>query len=48
MERNGAAPEVIDNATKAVQSFAVYGFPESYAISFAIIASASQLKIVES
>ncbi len=41
MERNGARPEVIDAVTKAVQSFAVYGFPESHAISFAILAYAS-------
>ncbi|MEQ1861210.1 MAG: error-prone DNA polymerase [Chthoniobacteraceae bacterium] len=41
MERGGASPEVIDAVTKAVQSFAVYGFPESHAISFALIAYAS-------
>jgi len=41
MERNGVAPEVIERVTKAVQSFAVYGFPESHAISFALIAYAS-------
>ncbi len=41
MEKNGAAPEVIDQVVKAVQSFAVYGFPESHAISFALIAYAS-------
>ncbi len=41
MERNGILPEVIESVTKAVQSFAVYGFPESHAISFALIAYAS-------
>ena len=41
MERNGVAADVIDQVTKAVQSFAVYGFPESHAISFALIAYAS-------
>jgi error-prone DNA polymerase len=41
MARNGIAPNVIDDVTKAVQSFAVYGFPESHAISFALIAYAS-------
>jgi len=41
MERNGVAAEVIERVTKAVQSFAVYGFPESHAISFALIAYAS-------
>lgn len=41
MEKNGTKPEVMDAVTKAVQSFAVYGFPESHAISFAILAYAS-------
>jgi error-prone DNA polymerase len=41
MERKGINPEVVENITKAVQSFAVYGFPESHAISFALIAYAS-------
>jgi error-prone DNA polymerase len=41
MERNGTKPEVIEAVTKAVQSFAVYGFPESHAISFGILAYAS-------
>ena len=41
MERNSVAPDVIERVTKAVQSFAVYGFPESHAISFALIAYAS-------
>jgi len=34
-------PEVIEKFVKAVQSFAVYGFPESHAISFALLAYAS-------
>ncbi len=41
MERNGVATDVIEQVTQAVQSFAVYGFPESHAISFALIAYAS-------
>ncbi len=41
MERNGVAPDIVERVTKAVQSFAVYGFPESHAISFALIAYAS-------
>ena len=41
MARKGVASEVIEQITKAVQSFAVYGFPESHAISFALIAYAS-------
>ncbi len=41
MARKGVAPEIIEQITKAVQSFAVYGFPESHAISFALIAYAS-------
>jgi error-prone DNA polymerase len=41
MERNGVPAQVIEEITKAVQSFAVYGFPESHAISFALIAYAS-------
>jgi error-prone DNA polymerase len=41
MERNGTKPEVVEEITKAVQSFAVYGFPESHAISFALLAYAS-------
>jgi error-prone DNA polymerase len=41
MERNGVAPEIVENIVSAVQSFAVYGFPESHAISFALITYAS-------
>jgi error-prone DNA polymerase len=41
MQRNGVAPDVIEKITQAVQSFAVYGFPESHALSFALIAYAS-------
>ncbi|MEQ1853090.1 MAG: error-prone DNA polymerase, partial [Chthoniobacteraceae bacterium] len=41
MERKGVAPEIIENIVSAVQSFAVYGFPESHAISFALITYAS-------
>src|SRR4030095_7809769 len=41
MERKAIAPEVIEKVVQAVQSFAVYGFPESHAISFALLAYAS-------
>ncbi len=41
MERKGVAPDIVDQVIQAVQSFAVYGFPESHAISFAILAYAS-------
>lgn len=38
---NRVAPEVIDKIVAAITSFALYGFPESHAISFALIAYAS-------
>jgi error-prone DNA polymerase len=41
MEEKGHAPAVIDELVKCTQSFAVYGFPESHAISFALLAYAS-------
>jgi error-prone DNA polymerase len=41
MERKGVRPEVIEEIVKAIGSFALYGFPESHAISFAILAYAS-------
>ncbi len=41
MEAKGLAPDVIDGIVKSVSSFAVYGFPESHAISFAILAYGS-------
>ena len=41
MERNGIAPEVIMKIIEAISSFALYGFPESHAISFAILAYGS-------
>jgi error-prone DNA polymerase len=41
MERNGVAPEVIVKIIQAISSFALYGFPESHAISFAILAYGS-------
>ncbi len=37
----GHSPEVIEKIVQSVQSFAVYGFPESHAISFALLAYAS-------
>ena len=41
MLEKGHTPEVIEQFVKSVQSFAVYGFPESHAISFAMLAYAS-------
>jgi error-prone DNA polymerase len=41
MECKGVRPEVIEEIVKAIGSFALYGFPESHAISFAILAYAS-------
>jgi len=41
MEKNGIAPEVIGKIIEAISSFALYGFPESHAISFAILAYGS-------
>jgi error-prone DNA polymerase len=41
MEKNGVAPEVIVKIIEAISSFALYGFPESHAISFAILAYGS-------
>src|SRR5213082_3123753 len=41
MARNQVAPEVIDKIIQSITSFALYGFPESHAISFAILAYGS-------
>jgi error-prone DNA polymerase len=41
MERKGVAPEKIDKIVQSISSFALYGFPESHAISFAILAYGS-------
>ena len=41
MERKGIAPDKIDKIIQAISSFALYGFPESHAISFAILAYGS-------
>src|ERR1041384_4640248 len=41
MERKGVAPGKIDKIIQAISSFALYGFPESHAISFAILAYGS-------
>jgi error-prone DNA polymerase len=38
MERKGVAPDKIDKIIHSITSFALYGFPESHAISFAILA----------
>jgi len=41
MERNGIAPDVQEQIVQSIVSFALYGFPESHAISFALLAYAS-------
>jgi error-prone DNA polymerase len=41
MKRNNIAPDVIDKILQSITSFALYGFPESHAISFAILAYGS-------
>lgn len=41
MRRKGVAGPVQDEIVASIQSFALYGFPESHAISFALIAYAS-------
>jgi error-prone DNA polymerase len=41
MERNGITGEPQDRIVQAISSFALYGFPESHAASFALIAYAS-------
>ncbi|MEO5720878.1 MAG: error-prone DNA polymerase [Chthoniobacterales bacterium] len=41
MEKNHVAPEAIERILQSITSFALYGFPESHAISFAILAYGS-------
>ncbi len=41
MEQKKVPPKVIDQIVSAVSSFALYGFPESHAISFALLAYGS-------
>jgi error-prone DNA polymerase len=41
MAHNGIGPDAQDNIVQAISSFAMYGFPESHAASFALIAYAS-------
>jgi len=41
MERNGITGEVQDRIVQSITSFALYGFPESHAASFALLAYAS-------
>jgi error-prone DNA polymerase len=41
MRRNNISTEAQDNIVQAISSFAMYGFPESHAASFALIAYAS-------
>ncbi|MEP6602346.1 MAG: error-prone DNA polymerase [Spartobacteria bacterium] len=41
MQRKNVAPAVIDKILQSITSFALYGFPESHAISFAILAYGS-------
>ena len=41
MEKKGIVPETQDKIVRSITSFALYGFPESHAASFALIAYAS-------
>jgi error-prone DNA polymerase len=41
MARNGVSPAAIDEVLHSLAAFALYGFPESHALSFALIAYAS-------
>ncbi len=41
MEKKGVSREIQDQIVDSIQSFALYGFPESHAISFALLAYAS-------
>jgi len=41
MARNGIAPEAQEQIVESITSFALYGFPESHAASFALLAYAS-------
>ncbi|MGH9492072.1 MAG: OB-fold nucleic acid binding domain-containing protein, partial [Terriglobales bacterium] len=41
MERNGIPAEAQDQVVQSISSFALYGFPESHAASFALLAYAS-------
>src|ERR1041385_5317821 len=41
MQRKGVAPDKIEKIIQSISSFALYGFPESHAISFAILAYGS-------
>ena len=41
MTRNGIGPDAQDNIVQGISSFAMYGFPEIHAASFALIAYAS-------
>jgi error-prone DNA polymerase len=41
MERKGVTSDKIDKIVQSISSFALYGFPESHAISFAILAYGS-------
>ncbi|MHB8755153.1 MAG: DNA polymerase III subunit alpha [Candidatus Acidiferrales bacterium] len=41
MDKNGIAPEIQRKIVQSITSFALYGFPESHAASFALLAYAS-------
>ncbi len=41
MQANSVAPDAIEKILQSISSFALYGFPESHAISFAILAYGS-------
>ena len=46
MERKGLSPEVIEKVIRSTSSFALYGFPESHAISFAnLVWTSAWLKV---
>ena len=41
MQENGISPEAQEQMIQSITSFALYGFPESHAASFALLAYAS-------
>ena len=48
MDANGVGPKAQEKIILAISSFALYGFPESHAASFALIAYASHRRPGES
>lgn len=45
MDANGVGPAAQEEIVQSMSSFALYGFPESYAASFALIAYASAVLV---